>query len=101
MPRRFRPGSYVQSERNVNLDFVKEVGMEGFASPLNVAFGFEYRVEHPRWRVWSAARSEMDGDFEGFYGAEFAPALSRPPTSVFIAEGSPVQVRSGVRLSSA
>ena len=45
MPRRFRPGSYIQSERNVNADFSKEVDFGNFSSPLNVAFGVEYRVE--------------------------------------------------------
>ncbi len=45
MPRRFVPGSYIQSERNVNADFVKEVDFGNFSSPLNVAFGLEYRIE--------------------------------------------------------
>ena len=45
MPRRFTPGSYVQSERNVNADFSYPVDFANFASPLNVAFGVEYRVE--------------------------------------------------------
>ncbi|MCH7981655.1 MAG: TonB-dependent receptor [Proteobacteria bacterium] len=45
MPRRFTPGSYVQSERNVNADFSYPVDFANFASPLNVAFGLEYRVE--------------------------------------------------------
>lgn len=44
-PRRFRPGSYIQSERNFNADFVKDVDVDAFASPLSVAFGAEYRVE--------------------------------------------------------
>ena len=45
MPRTFTPGSYVQSERNVNADFSYPVDFGNFASPLNVAFGAEYRVE--------------------------------------------------------
>ncbi|MFQ5609986.1 MAG: TonB-dependent receptor plug domain-containing protein, partial [Woeseiaceae bacterium] len=45
MPRRFEPGSYIQSERNVNADFVRPVEFGNFASDLNVAFGVEYRVE--------------------------------------------------------
>ena len=45
MPRRFEPGSYVQSERNVNADFVKDVAFGNMASDLSVAFGLEYRVE--------------------------------------------------------
>jgi len=45
MPRSFVPGSYVQSERNVNADFSYPVEFGSFASALNVAFGLEYRVE--------------------------------------------------------
>ena len=45
MPRTFTPGSYIQSERNVNADFSYPVDFANFASPLNVAFGAEYRVE--------------------------------------------------------
>ena len=45
MPREFRPGSYVQSERSVNVDVSYPVAVGAFASPLNVAGGVEYRVE--------------------------------------------------------
>lgn len=58
----------------------------------------EYRVEHPRWRVRAATDRFADGNFAEFYGARFAEALSRPPTSAFVAEGSPVKVRQGGRL---
>ncbi|MCH8945018.1 MAG: TonB-dependent receptor [Proteobacteria bacterium] len=44
-PRAFRPGSYVQSERNVNVDVSYPVAVDAFASPLNVAGGLEYRTE--------------------------------------------------------
>lgn len=58
----------------------------------------EYGVEHPRWSVWRAASAEFDGDVAALYGAAFAPFLSRPPTSAFVADGSPVVVRRGVPL---
>jgi len=58
----------------------------------------EYRVEHPQWRVWPAMRHTAAGDFSGFYGSEFAAALARTPTSVFVADGSPVVVRNGAPL---
>ncbi|MFQ6006335.1 MAG: TonB-dependent receptor plug domain-containing protein, partial [Woeseia sp.] len=45
MPREFRPGTYVQSERNANIDVSFPVDVAAFASPLNVAGGVEYRVE--------------------------------------------------------
>lgn len=58
----------------------------------------EYRVEHPPWRVWTAATPVVDVDTEGLYGPELARALDREPTSVFIADGSPVTVSSGRRI---
>jgi uncharacterized protein YqjF (DUF2071 family) len=60
----------------------------------------EYRVEHPRWRIWPATSHVADGDFAGFYGTQFSATLGRPPTSVFVAEGSPVVVHGGARLRS-
>lgn len=58
----------------------------------------EYQVEHPRWRVWTAERAHFDGDIAALYGSAFVPALSAPPHSAFVAEGSPVLVRRGVRV---
>ncbi len=59
----------------------------------------EYGVEHPSWRVWTADEAEFDCDAAALYGAELAAPLGRPPTSAFVAEGSPVVVRWGRRLS--
>ncbi len=59
----------------------------------------EYRVEHPRWAVWSAVTSAFEcDDVAALYGPEFATALSGTPSSSFLAEGSEVVVRKGVRL---
>ena len=58
----------------------------------------EYEVEHPVWRVWDAALPELDADVRHLYGDSFASALSLPPTSAVIAEGSPVVVYPPVRL---
>ncbi len=44
-PRDFTPGTYVQSERNANIDISYPVAVDAFASPLNVAGGVEYRTE--------------------------------------------------------
>lgn len=52
----------------------------------------EYEVEHPRWQVWVAEAPALTADVPGLYGAAFVPALSRPPVSAFIADGSPVVV---------
>ena len=52
----------------------------------------EYRVQHPRWNVWSATDARLDGNLHDVYGPEFAQALSGPPRSAFVADGSPVTV---------
>ncbi len=58
----------------------------------------EYQVEHPRWNVWNAVQSEFDCDLSTMYGPEFSEALSAPPASAFVADGSPIIVRKGIRL---
>ncbi|MCH8072665.1 MAG: TonB-dependent receptor [Proteobacteria bacterium] len=45
LQRDFDIGSYVQSETNVNVDFVYPIAVDAFASDLNFAFGAEYRDE--------------------------------------------------------
>lgn len=51
----------------------------------------EYRVTHQPWRVWPATAT-LDCDAASLYGSAFASALSAPPCSAFVAEGSPVAV---------
>jgi uncharacterized protein len=52
----------------------------------------EYRVEHPRWKIWPATSANLEADVDTLYGKEFATPLSKKPVSKFIAEGSYVQV---------
>jgi uncharacterized protein YqjF (DUF2071 family) len=52
----------------------------------------EYRVEHPRWRVWSATAAKFQADIASLYGEQFVAPLTAAPVSNFIAEGSHVQV---------
>ena len=52
----------------------------------------EYRVEHPRWRVWPAASAMLQCDAGALYGPAFVEALAAPPSSSFLADGSPVSV---------
>ena len=58
----------------------------------------EYNVQHPRWNVTRAVRPELRCDIASCYGAEFVPFLSGAPSSCFVADGSDVVVRRGVRL---
>jgi uncharacterized protein len=52
----------------------------------------EYRVEHPRWKIWNATSFEFNADVATLYGEQFAEALDQPPRSAFIADGSPITV---------
>ena len=58
----------------------------------------EYEVEHPRWRIVKADEVEYECDVPSLYGEEFVEVLSREPVSAFMAAGSEVVVRRGVRL---
>ena len=52
----------------------------------------EYRVEHPRWKIWNATSFEFNADVAILYGEQFAETLSQQPRSAFIADGSPIIV---------
>jgi len=59
----------------------------------------EYRVSHDPWRVWVSTNAGFEGNADALYGAEFGATLRRPPDSAFIAEGSPVLVHTGRRIT--
>ena len=44
-PTRFKPGVNHQTDLNFNIDMAYPIAVAAFASPLNVAFGFEWRDE--------------------------------------------------------
>jgi uncharacterized protein len=55
----------------------------------------EYGVEHPRWHVYPIKSYSIDVDFKQVYGDPFASLAHEKPKSVFLAEGSEIQVLSG------
>jgi len=57
----------------------------------------EYRVEHPRWRLWTAETTKFEADVATLYGPSFVEALCAPAKSAFIAEGSHVEVQRRTR----
>ena len=59
----------------------------------------EYQVEHPRWSVWDVSEHDFDCDIGAIYGAEFVKSLSVPPSSAFVALGSEITVRRGLRIA--
>lgn len=52
----------------------------------------EYRVQHPRWKVWNAETFEFSADVAALYGEQFVETLSAAPRSAFISEGSNIEV---------
>jgi uncharacterized protein len=58
----------------------------------------QYEVRHPKWRVHSANSYDIKCDTAVLYGPDFVEALSQSPASVFLAEGSAIEVMKGSRL---
>lgn len=58
----------------------------------------EYQVEHPRWQVWQVSRAEFTCDIARVYGQTFTAVLQARPSSAFVADGSRIIVRRGVRI---
>ncbi|AFD05699.1 YqjF family protein [Solitalea canadensis] len=54
----------------------------------------EYEVEHPRWKTYLINSYEIDVDFASIYDERFSFLNKATPTSVFLAEGSIINVRS-------
>lgn len=59
----------------------------------------EYEVKHPSWRVWNATKSWFRCDVAAIYGSLFVEALSQPPASAFVAEGSAISVSKAAEAS--
>jgi len=59
----------------------------------------EYLVEHPRWRVWTDVRWELDGPLGEFYDEPFADILSGVPASAVVSDGSAVAVHLPERIA--
>lgn len=58
----------------------------------------EYAVEHEPWRVWRCETPALACQVAQLYGDDFGPFLATSPSSAFVADGSAVVVRKGVRL---
>ncbi|HYT31062.1 MAG TPA: DUF2071 domain-containing protein, partial [Thermoanaerobaculia bacterium] len=58
----------------------------------------EYRVDHPRWRIWRARDATLQCDVTALYGSEFGRTLEGAPESALVAEGSDVTVQSGASI---
>jgi hypothetical protein len=59
---------------------------------INEAKTSEYEVQHPRWDVYPVIDYTIKTDFEAVYGSGFSILNTLQPHSVFLAEGSRIQV---------
>ncbi len=57
-----------------------------------------YQVAHPKWKVHEIKSFEKNVNIKKLYGNEFVEALDAKPTSVFLAEGSAIEVMSGSKI---
>jgi uncharacterized protein len=52
----------------------------------------EYSIGHPRWKINTIKTYNINCDFEAMYGTAFGHLTKTKPNSIFIAEGSSVNV---------
>jgi uncharacterized protein len=58
----------------------------------------EYKVEHPKWELFEVEHPQINVDFDGTYGREFAFLSEAKPYSVLLAKGSEISVYKGERI---
>ena len=58
----------------------------------------EYKVEHPKWELFSVKNEIIDVDFGKTYGDEFAFLSDEKPYSILLAKGSEIAVYKGEQL---
>jgi len=90
-------GAPAEAEAGSHEEFITE-HYWGYCARSN-GVTLEYRVAHPRWRVWRARNPVLHCDTAAVYGPGFSAALSQPPASALIADGSEVTVHAGVPLA--
>ena len=52
----------------------------------------EYQIAHPSWLINEILDCKIDCDFETMYGKDFAVLDTTQPTSIFLAEGSAIEI---------
>ncbi|RYZ27057.1 MAG: DUF2071 domain-containing protein [Chitinophagaceae bacterium] len=65
---------------------------------INESCSGTYQVLHPRWKVHKVIDHQIYCDAENLYGAAFANTLTQNPSSIFLAEGSPIKVMKGSKI---
>ena len=59
---------------------------------VNEKKSYEYKVDHPRWKVYDIKDHHIDVDFGSVYGGRFGFLSSAEPHSIILAEGSEITV---------
>jgi iron complex outermembrane receptor protein len=92
-PTNFKPGKLTQEETAITVDFVKSLDVGGLASPLNLAFGAEWREETYTITAGDPASIEVGPTFLEFgfgsesfqgYPTESAGSFDGASTAVYI-----------------
>lgn len=65
---------------------------------INKTCSGTYQVAHPKWKVHKVKEHQIFCKAEKIYGAAFAETLQQNPSSIFLAEGSPVSVMKGSKI---
>jgi uncharacterized protein YqjF (DUF2071 family) len=58
----------------------------------------EYKVEHPKWELFSVKNERINVDFGKTYGKKFAFLSDEKPHSILLAKGSEIAVYKGEKL---
>jgi len=59
---------------------------------------WEYEVKHPRWKVYRMFNLNFSFSTKELFGEAFVPYLETKPTSIFLAEGSEIEIMGGRKL---
>lgn len=57
-----------------------------------------YEVAHPQWKVHAVEQYDVKCSVAKLYGNDFVEAFNQKPKSVFLAEGSDIQVMNGSKI---
>lgn len=60
---------------------------------VNTNTTYEYEVAHPRWQIYDVLTYHIAVDFGKAYGKDFEFLNHLTPKSVFLAEGSEIEVK--------
>lgn len=58
----------------------------------------EYEVKHPRWKVYRMHNLNFSFSTKELFGEAFVPYLETKPTSIFLAEGSEIEIMGGRKI---